>query len=370
MALAKAECTCKTCGQKFEVRAYKANRREADSFETWAVEHIIECDDCALARKNAERETENEEAARIAKENGYPELTGTEKQIAWANTIREQAMKLMREYYSSDKRNGDAYKYNEQATMRLALSNTKASWWIDHREAVYDIRSLANTIFSGHQEEYDHIKAVSMAVKSGETTLAEALAEFGEKAGTAKKEEKPIRPEAVPEDRKHDGSVDITVTGGKVVAMYGKDDTFREIVKGLGFVWSDGWVRTPSEMAGTAENIIAELGSKLLIKGFAVRFDNQDLLGKAVSGEYTPMCRRWIKSDRNGFGIVFDRDSSLYADARSIPGSKYEMGTILVPERSWQSVVEFAEKHDFRITSAAREKIDKLSGAVTVVPAV
>ena len=368
MALAKAECTCKTCGQKFEFRAYKANRREADSFEAWAAEHINECEDCAMARKAAERAKENEDAARIAAENDYPQLIGTEKQVAWAITIREQAMKLMREYYSSDKRTGDAYKYNEQATTRLALSNVKASWWIDHREATYSIQSLARAIFSGHEEEYEHINAVSKAVNSGEMTLAEALAEFCEKPEAAQKQ-KTVRPEAVPEARKHDGSVDITVADGKVTAVYAKDETFREIVKELGFVWSDAWIRTPSETAGTAENIIAELGSKLLNRGFAVRFDSQDLLDKAVSGDYTPMCRRWIKASSSGFGIVFARDERVYSDARALPGAKYEMGTVYVPERSWQAILGFADKHGFRLTASAQEKMDLLSGAaVSVVP--
>jgi hypothetical protein len=50
MAIAKATCTCKTCGETFEKRAEKRNRREADSWEQWAVENFDECPKCYKAR--------------------------------------------------------------------------------------------------------------------------------------------------------------------------------------------------------------------------------------------------------------------------------------------------------------------------------
>lgn len=44
-----------------------------------------ECPDCRRERENAEN-------AKKAEEAGRPELTGSEKQVAWANTIREKAV--------------------------------------------------------------------------------------------------------------------------------------------------------------------------------------------------------------------------------------------------------------------------------------
>ena len=47
-----------------------------------------ECPEC-------KRQRENEESAAKAKAAGRPELTGSEKQIAWANTIREQTVEAI-----------------------------------------------------------------------------------------------------------------------------------------------------------------------------------------------------------------------------------------------------------------------------------
>ncbi|MBQ3349521.1 MAG: hypothetical protein IJG38_03925 [Thermoguttaceae bacterium] len=49
-----------------------------------------ECPDCRRERENAEN-------AKKAEEAGRPELTGSEKQVAWANTIREKAVHELQE---------------------------------------------------------------------------------------------------------------------------------------------------------------------------------------------------------------------------------------------------------------------------------
>lgn len=46
MAIARAVCTCSTCGRKFEKTATKQNRRDADSWEAWASDHYDECPAC------------------------------------------------------------------------------------------------------------------------------------------------------------------------------------------------------------------------------------------------------------------------------------------------------------------------------------
>ena len=64
MSMARANCTCATCGHTFEVRAKRANSRDAASFEKWAEENITECDDCKAARIQAAHDAENAEAAK------------------------------------------------------------------------------------------------------------------------------------------------------------------------------------------------------------------------------------------------------------------------------------------------------------------
>lgn len=84
MARVKIECTCKVCGGKFEHIKFKNNREQADSYEEWAKENITICPDCFRRNKT---ETEINKA-----ESKYPlpELTGTEKQIAFARKLRAE----------------------------------------------------------------------------------------------------------------------------------------------------------------------------------------------------------------------------------------------------------------------------------------
>lgn len=63
----------------------------------WKVDRISEglCPECAKKEREEQRRKENEEAAKIAAEKGYVELEGTEKQVKWANSIRESYVKLI-----------------------------------------------------------------------------------------------------------------------------------------------------------------------------------------------------------------------------------------------------------------------------------
>lgn len=57
MAIAKADCKCKTCGETFRKTAEKRNRREADSWEQWAIENYDECPKCYAERmRKADKE--------------------------------------------------------------------------------------------------------------------------------------------------------------------------------------------------------------------------------------------------------------------------------------------------------------------------
>lgn len=88
MAKAIAICRCATCGKEFEQSAVKRNRREADKWEEWAVSYYDECSECYQKRKERQREEENQKAAELATEAGLPKLTGSDKQVAWAESIR------------------------------------------------------------------------------------------------------------------------------------------------------------------------------------------------------------------------------------------------------------------------------------------
>lgn len=82
MARVKINCKCELCGGTFEHIKFKNNRTEAEKYEEWAKENITVCPDCY-------RRNEEEEAKKTASEKAeLPELTGTEKQVAYAEKLR------------------------------------------------------------------------------------------------------------------------------------------------------------------------------------------------------------------------------------------------------------------------------------------
>lgn len=125
MALARVKYICKTCGEEVEFTKKKSNYADARSFEEWAKGMFDECPECKKKRMAREHEEENRKAAEAAKAKAWPKLTGSEKQVAWANSIREGFVSKLVE----DNENTDIFK----EAVSIILDNTSASWWIDHR---------------------------------------------------------------------------------------------------------------------------------------------------------------------------------------------------------------------------------------------
>lgn len=88
-----------------------------------------ECKKKAFERKSAAMA---EEAERRSIERGYPTLSGSIKQISWANTIRAKAViffKAKARFFG----NAEKTKQIMQELKELINNNTDASFWIDNR---------------------------------------------------------------------------------------------------------------------------------------------------------------------------------------------------------------------------------------------
>lgn len=138
MAKATLECTCPECGAKHTWSVICHNRREADNWEQYHADDTDRiCPACYAkqqAAKRAEaREAENKAAAETAGALGLPALTGSEKQVAWATTIRQKALdEALSTHGGSLARLND--KGREVLAAAMAKMPTDASWWIDHRD--------------------------------------------------------------------------------------------------------------------------------------------------------------------------------------------------------------------------------------------
>ena len=110
-----------TCGHTVDVQlygAYKDRERRIAYLET------CECDECRKAKANAA-------AAEAKAARGLADLTGSEKQVAWANTIRENAYKCLDTL--AQFANNDQAKAMMDGWRAKMDTQTEAKWWIDNR---------------------------------------------------------------------------------------------------------------------------------------------------------------------------------------------------------------------------------------------
>lgn len=154
-----------------------------------------------------------------------------------------------------------------------------------------------------------------------------------------------------------------------------KDDDLRELVRGVGFKWTDNrcWARTMDQRCGSSHNRMAETAHLLLDAGFRVRVHDDVAREKTISGDFEAEHTRWIgfnarailprflndKEPRPLFNVSWQRDDDVYEAAKALPGAKYANGSIYVPADSAGAIADFAAKYDFRLTPGAQDTVDK-----------
>lgn len=333
--MAKYEVT-RSCGhiEKVELFGPSKNRN-------WRLDNVEAkklCEECYRAKLAEERELANKQAAEAAQAQGLPELEGTEKQIAWAETIRQEVLAAIDDYILED----EAEDLRVIELISHIKSKTSASWWIDRREtSSYRIRRLL-------ERTIDEIKTLK---------LESHPAAQGAKAEATVRPEKPIT-ETVAEIRIQGSVVEISFPERR--------DDFREIVKGkLNMEWmrgSQSWQRTISLTDGTPIDRAAEAGHRLLAAGFCIRIYDPELRQKAVDGNYEPESTRWIFRRTGGdydnwFSLSWNRGEDYYEVARRLPGSRWDKPNVVVPSEQFEEVLDFADMYGFSLSPGAEELV-------------
>ena len=127
-----------TCGHTVTHQLYGPGK-DRDRKLAWL--ETVSCPDCRRTIVEAEREALNGAAAQSNQEAGLPELTGTPKQVAWAESIRAELLKTAEAYAATCQAapgNGDeALRVRLLGYVRDGLaelrSHAEAAWWIDQR---------------------------------------------------------------------------------------------------------------------------------------------------------------------------------------------------------------------------------------------
>lgn len=302
------------------------------------------CSECLEAERKRQFEEQNRKAAEEAKELGLPELTGTEKQVAWANTLRKQWIEKVeseiRTWITDDEsRDEEVRKALKRFVEEHLIKKIDARWWIDNRNT-----SIYRFLEEAEKKYLETPQEVQIPKEIEEQAI----------------EEMTIRPSEPVTNL----VAEIRIQDNLVIVEYPeRNEEFRLLLRGLKFTWQNGrWERKTGIKSGSPLDRATELGVKLLAKGFPVRVYDATLQAKILTSEYEPECTRWImkNADSGKFLISWDRSDDFYSESKKLPGARWESGVgMLVPKEAFREVMDFADRYQFRLSPGAQELLEE-----------
>jgi len=275
-----------------------------------------------------------------------PPLTGSEKEIAWANSLRIHKLSEIETEIANIEKMMPKEEYRQILIAIDEIQNkTAARQWIlwRHYSAKYIV-----------EETLKAIMAVPTAKAIEDKEAAQAKEEAIKRAALA---EATMRPQKAVSNI----AAEIYIDGDVVSIFFPKPhDAFNEIVRSLGYSWKNGlWKRKIDKFAGTPEDRAVELGHTLLANGFFVRFFDEALRSRIAKEDFEPEQTRWIMKRSKGdyvgwFAIRWGSAEDFYDAARRIADSRYSKPNIMVPPEQFEQVLDFAERYDFRLSEEAQ----------------
>lgn len=334
----------------------KDRERKIEYFEAHGL-----CSECWEAQRTRQFEEQNQKAAEEAKEYGLPELTGSEKQVAWAITIRQefvaQAEKIIAYYEDKavrpriaddPERKVAAHELIQamrQVVENRLLAQTSARFWIDNRDN-YGVMGLNDWL-----------------PLQAEKLLAEPPQVVPKKVQEQAIEDMTMRP---PEPISS-LVAEIRIQGKLVTARYPeRNEDFRLLLRGLKYTWEGGqWVRKIGTSDGDPMDRATELGVKLLAAGFPARVYDEEMQRRIMAAEYEPECFRWVmKNPPTGKFLVKWWEGDFYSESKRLPGAKWESRVgMLVPKEAFREVLDFAERYQFKLSSGAHDLVEEARAA-------
>lgn len=126
------------------------------------------CRLCAAAEQQQEQQQRSAQARQQAQERGLPPLEGSEKQVAWAETVRLSAFSAIdkvhlwvQEINDEAEREDPDYWGQVKGGIDKAVSyleeQTEAKWWIDHRHGIYNHVDSGRSLLSAIAEEMGYL---------------------------------------------------------------------------------------------------------------------------------------------------------------------------------------------------------------------
>jgi len=128
-----------SCGHTQTVQLF-GHHTERDKKIEWFERTL--CPDCYRAQKETECQQENDRALDLVGKIGFTPLTGSDKQVVWATSIRQKAYETI-----------IARNIIVDAGIACKILNLEASakWWIDNRSG--EPTTICKAIFANYRDE-------------------------------------------------------------------------------------------------------------------------------------------------------------------------------------------------------------------------
>lgn len=344
------------------------------------------CVDC-LAEEHAK---ENARNAQKNAEAGLPELTGTPKQIAWAETIRQKChqdfayfdlfvqhatgYRDMSDVSASERATCDVFAMGmaEYLQKSEAVISKEARLWLKNKETRQELlQKVIEMVWTETDSSSFWINYRTNINKELGRLMGQYVARIvADTPYDDDEEQRTLMREAMIEATIYpSGPTDKLVVevkvGGDSITLVGQPSQtlYRELVGDIGFAGAgvDTYRLTLQEHHGNIDDLSAELVAKFLEKGYPVRCFDEHIKQKALAGDYEPYNKRWIsqtKRDDQYIVIPHFGDDILYHKIRAIRGCKWDDACI-VPIECYEDILGFAKINNYRFTKKIQALLDK-----------
>lgn len=330
--MGSATFPCADCGDDITVSGM--NNKRCASTAAYREKRGDICYECEKRRQTAS-------AVEYTAGQGLPALEGTERQIAYAETLRAQRLRWLRDDYENPAartRRSPKDQADHDALADVVATVTSAKWFIESKGD--SAQQMARELIGDPVDTVKQAAAAEMTVRPAESTTSVVC--------------------------------EVRATSERLTArMPERHEAFNDRLKALGYRWdrpSRVWSLALDATTGDSSDRVVELAHASLGAGVPVRVADVSLHDRIVAGDYTPRTHLWVQHlvASDTLLITMPYGHGAYDTARSLPGARYskERGGITVPTRSAAPLLDFVEGHAFRLTPGAQSAIDQSLAAL------
>lgn len=282
----------------------------------------------------------------------FPNLTGTEKQIAAAEKVRQQWLPLIIEYYDGLAAGEMLFGAREDGKRKYTLAKewymnqTQAYWWQNLKKP--DKKVLEQTAETCYTKDKMHRFADYVTGSDTEVTGYQLAKK------RMYRRSQPIVVEVKPE-------------GVYIQGDIGRMKDKKEIVREAKFRYRNGqYAYFVDECTPTSEDVAARIIDRFLTAGIDVYCNSQEALEKAESHQYETVKEQWVTTIERQNGTVFcihvgygNLEYKEKLRACDYVRFDYHAKGYLANRYLSKEVRAFAEENGFQLTESAQAIIEK-----------